>query len=524
MIRSLYVYRLPDAVKSLLLSLIILVSTHAMAQDSIYREKNRPQLHFTPKAHWINDPNGLLYLNGNYHLFYQYYPEAINWGPMHWGHAVSRDLIHWWELPIALYPDSLGYIFSGSAVYDKNNTSGLGSKAHPPMIAIFTHHDPRKEKAGKTDVETQSIAYSLDVGKTWTKYAGNPVIGNPGVRDFRDPKVFWYAPESKWVMVVAASDRVRLYASKNLSAWTEISQFGEDRGSHGSVWECPDLFPLKIGKTTKWVLTVAEGNGGPNKGSGIQYFVGDFDGTAFISDQKDTRWLEYGPDDYAGNSWNNTADQRIYIGWMTNLMYAGSVPATTWRGQMTVPRKLHLSKLNGRYYLCQQPIAALEKQIIRKIGVGKISGRQAGSVSLRDGDSGHPLKINIRQKKQAASFALTLSNTGGDSLVVGFDLTKNSYYVNRGKAGQMAFAAGMDPVVWAPKITKGPCCLNILVDRNCIEVFADGGLSVLTALFYPDAPLDQILLKRAADTKPGSRSTMRIEAYLLKGIWSGRQP
>ena len=516
---SSYIDRLSYVVKGLFPGLLwLLASMYAQAQDSTYQEMNRPQLHFTPRTHWMNDPNGLVYVNGWYHLFYQYYPKAIDWGPMHWGHAISKDLLHWQQQPIALYPDRLGYIFSGSAVYDKNNTSGLGSRSRPPLVAIFTHHDPEKQAAGKTDVESQSIAYSLDEGKTWKKYAGNPVIDNPGVRDFRDPKVFWYAPQHKWVMVVAASDRVRLYVSKNLTAWTEISQFGPGRGSHASVWECPDLFPLKVGKLTKWVLTVSEGSGGPNKGSGIQYFVGDFDGTAFVSQQTDTRWLEYGPDDYAGNSWNNTAGRRLYIGWMTNLMYAGQVPATTWRGQLTIPRKFELLKLKGRYYLCQQPIAALEKQIRRKIGVGKISGMQPDSVSLQYEDSGYPLRINVDQKRQASSFKLTFSSVAGDSLMLGFDLAKNRYFINRNGAGEMDFAHGMDRLIWSPKITAAPCSLNILVDRNCIEVFADKGLSVMTALFFPKMPLNRVRLSKPED--PERKTAISMEAYLLKSIWT----
>jgi len=506
---------------SLLIAGTLLLTTNAQAQDNTYHEANRPQMHFTPKAHWINDPNGLLYLNGKYHLFYQYYPEAINWGPMHWGHAVSKDLIHWHELPIALYPDSLGYIFSGSAVFDQHNTSGLGTAANPPMVAIFTHHDPAREKGGSTDVERQSIAYSLDEGKTWTKYAGNPVVDNPGVRDFRDPKVIWYAPENKWIMVVAASDRVRLYASKNLKQWTEISQFGKDRGSHGSVWECPDLFPMKAGKQTKWVLTVCEGNGGPNKGSGIQYFIGDFDGKAFKSEQTEARWLEAGPDDYAGNTWNNTRGRRLYIGWMTNLMYAGNVPASSWRGQMTIPRTLELDKVDDKYYLMQRPVAALQNQIKDKIGVANIAGRHGGVASLSYQANGDPVLLNIEQKKQNSGFELLFSSASGDTLKLGFDLAKNKYYIDRQKAGDMGFASGMDGVLWAPRVVNAASTLQVLLDRNSIEVFADKGTAVMTALYYPKSYFDKVQLSKPDGTKQDVKISM--DAYTLKSIWADQQ-
>ncbi|SEA36897.1 Sucrose-6-phosphate hydrolase SacC, GH32 family [Arachidicoccus rhizosphaerae] len=595
------------------------------SQDS-RAERLRPLLHFTPEAHWINDPNGLVYIKGTYHMFYQYYPEAINWGPMHWGHAISRDLIHWQELPIALYPDSLGYIFSGSAVYDQDNTSGLGSKSRPPLVAIFTHHDPKRADAGREDVERQSIAYSLDEGLTWIKYPGNPVVQNPGVRDFRDPKVFWYAPDKKWIMVVAASDRVRLYSSKNLTRWQPLSEFGSNVGSHASVWECPDLFPLLVeplersGKTSakhnrasspaiKWVLTVSEGNGGPNKGSGIQYFVGDFDGTNFISPQKEVRWLEYGPDDYAGNTWNGLAGlsrlemvaagkprvgrkeakgtkrgegpgSRSYIGWMTNLMYAGSVPATTWRGEMTLPRILSLVKVSAaagnadkradektydRYYLRQTPVGTLQKQIASKGatlelgGAGDSPGKQATmSTPLAQGS---PLLIEM-DGINSSSFKLVFRSPKGDSLVVGLEPTKSigsrggsgsRYYINRGGAGDMAFARDMNTVLYGPVLdfaakqaagamdevggvhANHPSELpkrksgkphnkpgskrhvQIILDRNSVELFADGGLSVMTALIYPRAYFDRVdcSLQNFSKSKANSQR-LRVHIRELK--------
>ncbi len=221
---------------------MLIMALNAKAQQNMeqpYHEPYRLQVHFSPKAHWINDPNGMVYLNHTWHLFYQYYPDGTTWGPMHWGHAKSKDLLHWEELPIALYPDSLGYIFSGSIVADVTNTSGFGHNGKIPLIAIFTHHDPIGEKAGRNDFQRQSIAYSLDEGKTWTKYRDNPVLKNPGIKDFRDPKVMWYAPQQKWVMTLPTLDHLTFYASKDLKHWTKESEFGKDTGAHGGVWECP---------------------------------------------------------------------------------------------------------------------------------------------------------------------------------------------------------------------------------------------------------------------------------------------
>ena len=250
------------------------------------REQHRPIFHFTPPNKWMNDPNGMVYFEGEYHLFYQHYPDSTVWGPMHWGHAVSTDLVHWTHLPIALYPDSLGLIFSGSAVIDWNNTSGLGKNGQPPMIAIYTYHHMAKEKAGDIDFQYQGMAYSNDKGRTWTKYENNPIIPNPGIRDFRDPKVIWDEDSNQWVMVFAAWDHVKFYGSPDLQNWEYLSDFGREWGTHSGVWECPDLFPMEVEGTQKkkWVLLQSLNPGSYNGGSGTQYFVGHFDGKTFKVD------------------------------------------------------------------------------------------------------------------------------------------------------------------------------------------------------------------------------------------------
>jgi sucrose-6-phosphate hydrolase SacC (GH32 family) len=254
--------------------------------ENLYGEQFRPQLHFTPPQQWMNDPNGMVYLDGEYHLFYQYHPYGNKWGPMHWGHAVSKDMVQWQNLPIALYPDEHGTIFSGSAVVDRDNTSGLGSKTNPPLIAIFTYHNHLLETQGRNDFQTEGMAYSLDKGRTWTKYADNPVVKNPGLRDFRDPKVSWYAPGRKWIMTLAVADHASFYSSPDLKHWTHESDFGLEWGTHAGVWECPDLIEMKIDgeAMTRHVLLVSVGTGGINGGSATQYFVGDFDGHQFVLD------------------------------------------------------------------------------------------------------------------------------------------------------------------------------------------------------------------------------------------------
>ncbi len=297
----------------------------------IEMEQHRPHFHFTPESMWMNDPNGMVYYEGEYHLFYQHHPDDVVWGPMHWGHAVSTDLVHWEHLPIALYPDEYGYIFSGSAVVDWKNTSGFGSKHNPPLIAIFTYHDVDGEQAGNNDYQTQGIAYSIDKGRSWTKYENNPVLPNPGIKDFRDPKVIWYEPDQKWIMTLAAHDNVRFYSSPNLKDWIFESEFGKGIGAHGGVWECPDLFPMELDGTQKWVLLVSLNDGGPNGGSGTQYFIGDFDGKTFINDNSKNQilWLDYGRDNYAGVTWSDIPDEdgrRIFMGWMSNWSYAEVVP------------------------------------------------------------------------------------------------------------------------------------------------------------------------------------------------------
>lgn len=280
--------------KNTLLIVLVLCVISACHQPEIryhnseYQEQFRPQFHYSPAKNWLNDPNGMFYYEGEYHLFYQYHPESTTWGPMHWGHAVSQDLITWKEMPIVLYPDDKGMIFSGSAVVDWRNSSGFGSKENPPIVAMFTYHN--QELANKTVIthQSQAIAYSLDKGRSWIKYDKNPVVKNPGIVDFRDPKVMWDDENQQWVMVLAQKNYIGFYTSSNLKEWQHVSNFGENYGAHGGVWECPDLIKLNIEGTDEYAyaLLVSINPGGPNGGSATQYFVGDWNGKEFILDSQ----------------------------------------------------------------------------------------------------------------------------------------------------------------------------------------------------------------------------------------------
>jgi len=470
-------------------------------------EPYRPQIHFTPRAHWMNDPNGLVYYKGVYHLFFQYYPGGSNWGPMHWGHATSKDLVHWKHEPVALYPDTLGYIFSGSAVVDKENTSGFGSGGRVPLVAIFTQHDTAREHARRVDVENQSIAYSLDEGKTWTKYAGNPVIKNPGVRDFRDPKVMWYAPTRRWILTLAAQDRIMFFSSPDLKSWKKESDFGVGLGAHGGVWECPDLFAMPVkGFSAKsdsvWVLFVSIGWGGPNGGNGTQYFTGKFDGHTFTENDTAVKWVDHGRDDYAGVTWSNTGNRRIFFGWMVNGAYAGVVPTEVWRSGNTLPRELGIDKVGGRYFLVTKPVKEL-------------SILEEGWKSFKDNVKVEaPFELQLLTGS-VGSFRVVLSNNAGERAVVGFDKGAGQWYVDRSGSGKVDFHKEFAGRHVASRIgLSKTLSLTLVADVASLELFADDGLTVMSELVFPSKPYDKI---EVVSEDGVVMKTLKVTK--LKGIW-----
>jgi fructan beta-fructosidase len=468
-----------------------------------YKEPHRPQIHFSPEAHWMNDPNGMVYANGTYHLFYQYYPGATVWGPMHWGHATSSDMISWKNEPVALYPDSLGYIFSGSAVLDVNNTSGFGKNGKAPLVAIFTHHDPKGEKAGTSTYQTQSIAYSLDDAKTWTKYSGNPVLKNPGIKDFRDPKVNWYEAGKKWIMTLATLDRITFYSSTNLKDWKKESEFGKTLGAHGGVWECPDLFPLKHNGEDIWVLIVNINPGGPNKGSATQYFTGKFDGNTFTTDQKGTKWLDYGPDEYAGITWGNTGDRKVFYGWMSNWQYANLVPTEKWRSAMTIPRELKIEKIGNDYLVASVPVKELRR----------IESTVTKSYFSNLEFSAGPSKLSFTADK-IESFSVTLANDAGEHVIIGYDKASNNYFIDRSKSGKVSFEKGFAARHVAPRFATTPAMdLTLVIDDASVELFADNGLTVMTEIFFPNKPYSKLVFKGDA------LKVKAVNYSKLKSIW-----
>ncbi|MFT3751061.1 MAG: glycoside hydrolase family 32 protein [Agriterribacter sp.] len=477
--------------KWLLLAAFVVFFQSSRSQTGVYADKHRPQIHFSPKKGWMNDPNGMVYFNGKYHLFYQHNPDKPVWGPMHWGHAVSTDLVHWEELPIALYPDALGTIFSGSAVIDKNNTAGFGANA---MVAIYTSHSHAMEKDGFDKIETQSIAYSLDEGKTWTKYKGNPVLPNPGIRDFRDPKVMWYEPAQKWIMTLAVTDHIDFYSSPDLKNWTKEGEFGKDLGAHGGVWECPDLFPLSLNGEEVWVLIVNINPGGPNGGSAAQYFTGKFDGHVFTPNETDTKWIDYGPDDYAGITWFNTGDRKIFLGWMSDWRYANVVPTEKWRSANTIARDLGILKDGGKYLVISKPVKELQ-QLVATGYTLKNKAAKSFDITSKAGKLKGPALLTF-DMEELKSFNIELSNSNGEKIIAGYDKTTNNYFIDRSSSGKTGFHKEFTNKLTAPRLSANKNTDIILViDDASVELFADGGLSVMTAIFFPESNYTDLTIK-----------------------------
>lgn len=509
----------------------------AAAPGAAYREPYRPQFHFSPPAKWMNDPNGMFFYEGEYHLFYQYYPDSTVWGPMHWGHAVSVDLVHWQHLPIALYPDSLGYIFSGSAVVDWNNTSGLGRNGQPPLIAIFTYHNPELEQAGRSDFQYQGIAYSNDKGRTWTKYEGNPVVPNTEkIRDFRDPKVIWHEPTRQWIMVFAAADHVKFYGSPNLIDWIHLSDFGREWGVHAGVWECPDLFPLEVDGTgeTKWALLLSINPGAPNGGSGTQYFVGDFDGMQFTLDPsfapavKDEKgvWLDYGRDNYAGVTWSDipAADgRRLFIGWMSNWDYAQVVPTDTWRSAMTLPRTLTLNQTANGYRVFSRPVEELQvlRTASQRIEMTDIEG--VFDIALQAGVSPFQMELIIDWEWPAGGapdFGVELTNGLEERFLIGYNAAVNQFYSDRTQMGNTTQSSKFaHKVSTAPRIYDvHQMRMHLFFDAASVELFADDGSVAMTEVFFPEERFSSLKLF----SHNGKVKLLRGEAHGLKRIWPGK--
>ncbi|WP_264509782.1 glycoside hydrolase family 32 protein [Flavobacterium sp. N1719] len=472
------------------------ITIYAQNYDEIYR----PQFHFTPSAHWMNDPNGLVYFNGKFHLFYQYYPEATVWGPMHWGHAVSYDLMHWEQLPIALYPDALGWIFSGSAVIDTQNTAGFGKNA---MIAIFTYHNDEIWKSGKKNTESQGIAYSLDEGKTWVKYDKNPVLNNTGEQDFRDPKVFWNLSTQLWNMVLAVGDHIRIFSSPNLKEWKKESDFKPDNDLQNlGVWECPDLFPMTTSEgITKWVMIVNHGDKCPNGGSGTRYFVGDFDGKTFTPSQS-SLWMDHGTDFYAAVTFSNVPDnQRILLGWMSNWQYATKVPTEVWRSAMTVPRQLELVASKNQFFLKQSllPVFQYNQNELYKAIIASLPFEKK-RLELEQAE--------ISFATEASDFRITLLNSAKEQFQITF--ANGVIQTDRSQSGQVGFSAIFGTKIQTMAVPEKITSVQMLLDASSIELLINDGKYSMTNLFFPIQPYSDISIT--------SNSVQKIKNLTINAI------
>ena len=458
--------------------------------DYDYNEKYRPAYHFSPQYGWMNDPNGMVYYNGEYHLFFQSNPYGSRWANMHWGHAISSNLVKWEYKPTSLAPDSIGSIFSGSAVVDKNNTAGFGKDA---IVAIYT-------SAGA--LQTQSLAYSLDKGRTFTKYEHNPVLSDPKIADFRDPKVFWHQKTNQWIMSLATSQTITFYGSKNLKQWNKLSEFGEGIGNHDGVWECPDLFPLKYNGQLKWVLLVSINPGGPNGGSATQYFIGDFDGKSFNPDMTIPYpvWLDYGRDNYAGVTWNNIPDadgRRLFIGWMNNWDYANFVPTLNFRSAMTLPRELKLANNGKHVVLANYPVHELESLRSETVLLENISTDKEFVIEklLNVNNGAYELEMEV-DVLESEEFVLELQNKSKEHLDFIFDLKNETLNVDRSKSGIVDINEKFASVVSkAPLTKKDKYKIRLFIDSASSELFIDEGAVTQTNIMFPGEPYNSLLIK-----------------------------
>ncbi|MGX9349246.1 GH32 C-terminal domain-containing protein [Microbacterium sp. KNMS] len=438
----------------------------------------RPSAHFTAQRSWLNDPNGLLFHDGVYHLFFQTNPAGSTWGNISWGHATSSDLVTWTEREIAIPATEHEMAFSGSAVVDVRNTAGFAGEGQTALVAIYTAAShPDQHPA----TQAQSLAYSVDGGETWTRYAGNPVL-DIGSSEFRDPKVFWYGEDDgHWVMaVVAATEhRVLFYTSPDLLTWTAASHFGPAHAV-GGVWECPDLFPLAVDGTdeTRWVLVVSLNPGGIAGGSGTQYFIGNFDGAEFVAERvvesdelADYDWIDYGHDYYAAVSFANVPNgRRLMIGWASNWLYANETPTSPWRSAMSLVRDVRLvRRSDGTLALAQTPVLPPEPSALQVHAVS--APRQRGAVTT-----------------------VTLSNDAGERFVITVDIDAGTLRCDRRAAGRGDFHPDYSAVAEAPLLRggSGDVDLQIVVDATVVEVFAEGGTVSLTEQVFPTVPFSRI--------------------------------
>ena len=472
--------------------------------DDANREEFRPLYHHSPLYGWMNDPNGMFYKDGEYHLYYQWNPYGSMWGNMNWGHSSSKDLISWQHHPVAIQPNGLGTVFSGSSVVDKDNTAGFGAGA---IVAFYT---------SASDRQVQSMAYSLDNGRTFKKYDRNPILTSTQ-RDFRDPKVFWHKESNKWIMVLAVGQEMQLYSSPNLKDWTYESSFGEGQGAHAGVWECPDLIelPVKGTELKKWVLICNINPGGPFGGSATQYFVGTFDGKQFVNESPAlTKWMDYGKDHYATVTWSNAPeDRKIALAWMSNWEYANNVPTSQYRSANSVPRDLALYTKNGQTYLSSTPSPEVLKLRGKAQKKGSFKVDRSHEVNPILSDHTGTYEIEIKFKNNGADImSFQLFNSKGEEVEMYYNLLDNTFTMDRRNSGATDFSKTFATATSAPISAAKEYTLRLLVDNCSIEAFDGNGEFVMTNLVFPEEPYNRI----SFNAKGGAFTVTSLTIYPFK--------
>lgn len=511
--------------------------------DTTNTDYYRPLYHFTPLYGWMNDPNGMVYKDGEYHLYFQYNPYGSKWGNMHWGHAVSKDLLHWEHLNTAIARDTMGHIFSGSSVLDARNTAGFGKNA---IVAIYTNNSVNHD-------EVQCIAYSNDNGRTFTNYEGNPVLRPfDGLKDFRDPKVFWYEKNKSWYMIVSADKEIRLYKSKNLKNWDYVSAFGEGYGQQPCQYECPDFFQLPVNgdeKNKKWVMIMNINPGCMFGGSATEYFVGDFDGKTFTctDDPHEAKWLDFGKDHYATVTYSNTPGRVLAMAWMSNWQYANLTPFKQSRGASTLPRELRLYTKDGKYYVSSNaaPETAQLRKATRELGDMTVDNSQMFAGIAANMESAFEIEADVTPDADGIA-GIEISNNKHERSLIYIDMKKGRIVMDRTESGLTDFGKNSVPhdielewdkslaaktleparvsnslnykndfalATWAPlNLCEGKTYhLDIYVDKSSIEIFVDGGRIAMTNLVFPVAPYENIKLY----TKGGKAEFKNVKVHQL---------
>ena len=485
----------------------------------LYTEKYRPHLHFSAAENWLNDPNGLVWHDGVFHLYYQYNPTGNDWGNMHWGHAVSTNLVEWEHRPVALKaePWGVGYMFSGCAVIDHDNRSGLGQGGKPPMIAIYT-------SCNVAGIQAQSIAVSHDNGESFSQYPGNPVIENPGTRDFRDPKVIWHEESAHWVLALAADDHIELYRSENLIDWQRTSRLMKPYGSHKGVWECPDLFPMRTRDgEQKWVLTVSVSTEHSERDEQVQYFVGEFDGTTFTPQSEEEMWLDYGADNYGAVTWDGVPAEdgrRIMIGWMSSWRYAREMPTYPWRGNMTIPRELRLFRTSRGFELSNLPVQEFASLRTAPRQVARSAVTSDAVQQLFDALAPELLDLELSfswPKGESRSFGLRFTNANGEKAAIAYYTGTDTLIVDRTQVGIEIPNPRLAERFEAPvRDIEGSIDLRIIKDTASVEVFANDGRTVISANLFYDEPFDKVTIFGADDVN------VEGEVSVPRSIWQDK--